>query len=308
MVLSNIYPRLPFEIRCAIIKDLDAFTILSWGATAMGNRLAAKDVLSARLLAILDLVTSDPYSLLGAMRQYGVVLGGVTALYYFEQPTEWHLQRVDFYVANHEFAPFVKHLQDVHDARPNEHAPSYPQLECGLKQRLSFQTRGLEVECHRSTTDSPLLPIIHSTITLFMNWVGPDACASAYPYLTSLRMGLYRRNVFLGADFYRIHKWSRYGYYIRSTYSALTFITFNASCPRSRGICSSQCRYFGDRGSLVFYFHPHSYSSSAVRFPPVLPNGVNVVWRLDHLYCAGSCLQNSYLPLDTSSDTGVLIL
>ncbi len=275
---------------------MDAFSLLRWGATSYCNRIIAGKTLHNRFKNILRSIVEDIDPLIEAMRSFGVIIGGTAALLFFQHDSNWAPIVVDFYVPDEHFAAFQRHLLLHHGATVVGQEMETEYILRGIKEIVLLLAPGGTVNLVRSMSDSAFFPLTQTWTTLLMNWVGPDACGSAYAQLTSCRRGLIGYQP-LGSRIrkaMRVFTDRKYDFAFKQ--SDWHNPQYNGHCPCDLWTCPAQARHFCDSGALVARYEPFCCKVEhrrALPVPPGLPNAV--IWRLSAGLCLNGCHQSDLL-------------
>lgn len=160
--------------------------------------------------------------------------------------------------------------------------------------------RYLKLHCSPDTT--PTLPIVQSECTVFMNFVSTIGAGCAYPALTLRRTGMSlpywfvprhgvrRRLIILVLKGFRFSRHSRD--LLPPTWTPPLTFAPGGGCLEKVYLCPYQSRYFGDLGSLVFFFDAAHMDLDWLQRSHQPPFGVTTVWRwtVDYTTCNSLCV------------------
>ncbi|TFK80353.1 hypothetical protein K466DRAFT_438044, partial [Polyporus arcularius HHB13444] len=161
------------------------------------------------------------------------------------------------------------------------------------------------IKLHCSPDTSPTLPIAQAESTIFMNFVSSIGAGCAYPALTLRRCGMSYPSWWLdpeGPDggvrqrlVILVLKGFRFARHSRDLLPAnwtppLTYAP-GGGCLERIYLCPYQSRYFGDQGSLVFFFDAAYMDLEWLQRTQLPPFGLCTVWRwtLDYNTCNSVC-------------------
>ena len=308
---------------------MDIASLLAWRSTCNVNYAHATAALKRTLTAMINPFLSQPTAILDIISRYGAVIGGEAALAYVRRHRPFQPLTLEIFVGVSLYDAVCDEI--LSDPRISRDIVSttititqFPyNLQRDILETTSYLLRSTRtIYVHRSSTLSPLSPIVRSLCTATVNFVTPHAFGCAYPRLTlndksllsDLRLDsmidfdrkimrvLAEQRIDLAVD---PATWRQYRMWPPS--SGVT--ASDTACWRSHHICPEQGRFFGDPGSLVDFLDPLGVPLATLRRHGSPPFGTMVIWRLSSSYrCPFACeSRDNTLPLGQVS-TAVIIM
>lgn len=167
---------------------MDAFELHRWAKRGAIESDVAVSVLQSRLHASLDRVP-DREAILVAMQRFGVVFGGIFALFFLlNVPHSFHYP-IDLFVPTgcfNDFAFTILTLPALSQCRSTRHLFTHDG-----RQLIEIKAARFRLRIWNNSSSTPFEHIASSWTTLLMNWVAPGCCGSACPELTSQKRGIF---------------------------------------------------------------------------------------------------------------------
>ena len=289
---------------------MDLSSLLAWRGSCAINYAHATAALKRSLASVVNPFLSHPTALLRIISRYGAVIGGEGALSFIRRQCPFQPQTLEIFASATLYAPLCYEVLSDTLIRPDivstvSMVYQYPHnIQRDVLETTQIVLRSARsIYIRRSSTLSPLSPIVRSMCTALANFVTPHCFGCAYPRLTlsdkSLLSDLAQGplNDF-DAGIMRMlaeqhietvvdpSSWPQYRLWsptpsVPDTYKA---------CWRSHYICPNQGRFFGDSGSVVDFIDPIGTPATALQEQGHPPFGTVVIWRISSSYqCPLSC-------------------
>ena len=308
---------------------MDLSSLLAWRSSCIINYAHATAALKRSLISVINPFLSHPANLLRIISRYGAVIGGEGALAFVRRPRTFQPHSLEIFTSAslyaslcHEVLTDPLMLPDIITTISTVY--QYPQnaqrevLE--TTQIILRNTRSIYIR--RSSTLSPLSPIVRSICTALVNFVTPHSFGCAYPLLTlndkSLLSGLAEGTLGeFDTGILRLlaeqqidtavdpSSWPQY----RLWSPDLSIPNTSGACWRSHYICPNQGRFFGDGGSIVDFVDPIGIPTPTLQEQGHPPFGTVVIWRMYSSYqCPLACeSRDNTLPVGQMSTPVIMM-
>ena len=329
LTCSTLY-RLSPELAGMIVDEMDLPSLLAWRSSCAVNYAHATAALQRTLTSLINPFLSHPHALLGTISRYSAVIGGEVALAFIHRHQPFQPHTLEIFASASLYEPLcfelLSHPGIVPDVLSSASTVTlYPHnVRRDVLETTQIDLRSTHtLYIRRSSTLSPLSPIVRSICTAMANFVTPHSFGCAYPSLTLHNKSLLSdltEEAILEFDANILRRlidqqielavdpvlWQQY----RVWSPTPTVTSTTKVCWRSHYICPGQGRFFGDRGSLVDFIDPINTPAPVLQQHGSPPFGTAVVWRLSSTYqCPLSCeLHDSTLPIGQISTAVILML